>query len=86
MRRFLASIIVCAAAAAFGADLNTLTPEETAAGWKLLFDGSTTSGWRAYARQEFPSERWLVKDGCLCVEQPGSATEDAGGLSRRLRR
>ena len=23
-----------------------LTPEETAAGWRLLFDGSTTQGWR----------------------------------------
>ena len=73
MNCFLASIIVCATAAAFGADLNTLTPEETAAGWKLLFDGSTTNGWRAYAHQEFPSPRWLVKDGCLCVEQPGGA-------------
>jgi hypothetical protein len=72
MSRLLASILVCAATAAFGADLNTLTPEETAAGWKLLFDGSTTTGWRAYARQEFPAERWSVEDGCLCVDKPGS--------------
>ncbi|HUD47066.1 MAG TPA: DUF1080 domain-containing protein [Candidatus Baltobacteraceae bacterium] len=73
MTRFLASIMICASAAAFGADLNTLTPEETTAGWKLLFDGGTTIGWRACGREEFPAERWLVKDGCLCVEKPGSA-------------
>jgi hypothetical protein len=78
MTRLLASIIVCTTAAALGADLNTLTPEETAAGWKLLFDGSTTAGWRACGRQEFPTGRWLVKDGCLCVETPGSA--NAGDL------
>jgi hypothetical protein len=70
MKRLIlfASIIVCATATAFGADLNTLTPDETAAGWKLLFDGSTPNGWRAYAHQDFPSPRWAVKDGCLCVD------------------
>jgi hypothetical protein len=68
--RLLALITV--GAAAFGADLNTLTPEETAAGWKLLFDGNTASGWRAYAHGAFPAERWLVKDGCLCVDKPGT--------------
>ena len=71
--RILASILACAAAAAFGADLNTLTPEETAAGWKVLFDGTTTTGWRGYAHEDFPNPRWQVKDGCLCVEAPGSA-------------
>jgi hypothetical protein len=72
MTRFLATILVGMAAAALGADLNTLSPEETAAGWKLLFDGSTPAGWRAYARQQFPADRWLVQDGCLCVDKPGS--------------
>jgi hypothetical protein len=73
MIRLLVSIALCATAAAFGADLNTLTPEETAAGWKLLFDGATTTGWRGYAHQEFPTERWGVADGTLCVDKPGDA-------------
>jgi len=27
---------------------NTLTPAERAAGWRLLFDGKTLDGWRAF--------------------------------------
>jgi hypothetical protein len=61
-------VLLCAAVSALGADLNTLTPEEASAGWKLLFDGATTSGWRAYAHHDFPTNRWLVKDGCLCLD------------------
>lgn len=66
-------IAACATASALGAEINTLTPEETAAGWKLLFDGHTPNGWRAYAHKNFPTNRWLVKDGCLCIEAEGSA-------------
>jgi hypothetical protein len=66
--RLLASISI--GAAAFGADLNTLTPEETAAGWKLLFDGNSASGWRACGHNTFPADRWRVKDGCLCIDDP----------------
>ena len=29
---------------------NTLTRAETVAGWKLLFDGKTTQGWRNYKK------------------------------------
>ena len=39
---------------------NTLTPEEKAAGWQLLFDGRTMQGWsRAGA------DAWTVEDGTL---------------------
>ena len=43
---------------------NTLTKEEKADGWKLLFDGETTKGWRNF-RQEKISDGWKVKDGAL---------------------
>lgn len=43
---------------------NLLTPEEQAAGWKLLFDGKTTNGWRGFQKPEIPSG-WQVVDGCL---------------------
>jgi hypothetical protein len=36
-------------------EANQLTAKEKAAGWKLLFDGKTTSGWRSFMRC-FPTE------------------------------
>lgn len=44
--------------------LNTLTPEEQQAGWKLLFDGKTTDGWRNYKSKTI-SDGWQVIDGAL---------------------
>jgi hypothetical protein len=44
---------------------NQLTPAEKAAGWRLLFDGQTTSGWRGFRKPEFPSQGWSVVEGCL---------------------
>jgi hypothetical protein len=46
------------------APLNKLTPEEAQAGWKLLFDGETTKGWRNY-KQDKISDGWQVVDGAL---------------------
>jgi hypothetical protein len=47
---------------------NTLTSKEKAAGWKLLFDGKTTKGWRSFKSAPFPAEHWVAKDGALeCV-------------------
>ncbi len=43
---------------------NTLTPAEQAAGWKLLFDGKTTAGWRGYRMDSMPSG-WQVVEGRL---------------------
>ncbi len=44
---------------------NQLTPAETAAGWKLLFDGKKTDAWRGYRAKDFPAKGWKVEDGCL---------------------
>jgi hypothetical protein len=38
---------------------NTLTAQEKADGWVLLFDGSTTAGWHGY-NQTTMSEGWAV--------------------------
>jgi hypothetical protein len=45
--------------------VNTLTPAEKKAGWQLLFDGKTTTGWRRFKKQDFPTETWVIEDGCL---------------------
>jgi hypothetical protein len=41
-----------------------LTEAETAAGWRLLFDGATTTGWRNYGKPTI-SDGWIVQDGAL---------------------
>lgn len=51
------------------AAMNTLTDAERAAGWKLLFDGTTTDGWRGYMMDSMP-EGWEVVDGALVRAGP----------------
>ena len=46
-------------------NLNTLTDQEKADGWKLLFDGKTTDGWRNFKKKTI-SAGWRVIDGALC--------------------
>jgi len=58
----VSSLVTLATARA--AEPNTLTDEEAKAGWKLLFDGKTTDGWRNY-KKDAVSEGWKVEDGAL---------------------
>lgn len=44
--------------------MNELTPEDRQAGWRLLFDGQTTDGWRGYGRDDMPAG-WRVENGLL---------------------
>lgn len=47
---------------------NTLTAEEKAAGWQLLFDGKSLAGWRAYRAPKGTGEigpGWKVENGLL---------------------
>jgi hypothetical protein len=43
---------------------NTLTERERQEGWRLLFDGSSTNGWRGYKQQGMPAG-WEARDGAL---------------------
>ena len=42
---------------------NTLSPEEFAAGWELLFDGETLEGWKAYNGDE--PQTWSVQENAI---------------------
>jgi hypothetical protein len=48
---------------------NQLSPAEQRAGWRLLFDGKTTSGWRGYKTQATPAG-WSAVDGTLAKTTP----------------
>ncbi len=48
---------------------NTLTQEEKDNGWKLLFDGKTTNGWRNFGKEDL-NEGWQVVDGALSKTSP----------------
>ncbi len=51
--------------AASGAEANTLTDAEKSEGWKLLFDGTSTAGWRGLGGKPFPEKGWVAIDGTL---------------------
>lgn len=58
---------------------NTLTNREKEEGWKLLWDGKTTEGWRGAKLDKFPSEGWSIEDGELIVADSGGAESENGG-------
>jgi len=56
---------------------NSLTAEEQAQGYVMIFDGKTTAGWRGYNQPAFPDSGWVVEDNTLrCI---GSGLGEAGG-------
>lgn len=59
---------------------NTLSAAEKADGWALLFDGTTSEGWREFNEKEIP-ENWKIVDGTLyCAESGrGEAGAENGG-------
>lgn len=58
---------------------NHLTIDEANNGWKLLWDGETTDGWRGARSDEFPDKGWVMEDGVLTVLSTGGEESAAGG-------
>ena len=61
---------------------NTLTAREKAGGWKLLWDGKTSAGWRSPKSEVFPDKSWRIADGVLTVDTGwtnGEAEAQSGG-------
>jgi Domain of Unknown Function (DUF1080) len=58
-----------------------LTAAETAKGWRLLFDGTSTNGWRGFKKSAFPSTGWVVKNGWLKhVKATGKDSQGGGDI------
>jgi Domain of Unknown Function (DUF1080) len=53
-------------------EANTLSHAEVKEGWKLLFDGSTTKGWKNF-KSETIRPGWGVRNGTLATIDPNNA-------------
>ncbi len=58
---------------------NRLTQHEAKDGWKLLWDGNTTHGWRGAKLEHFPEKGWVIENGELIVLSSGGGEAEAGG-------
>ncbi len=58
---------------------NNLTVNEENKGWKMLWDGKTTQGWRGAKLETFPEEGWEIKNGELSVLASNGEESRAGG-------
>ena len=65
---------------------NTLTAQEKAAGWRVLFDGTSLDGWRGF-KSDDPPKGWKAVDGALVREASGGdlmTKEQFGDFELRL--
>ena len=58
---------------------NVLSEQEQREGWKLLWDGKTTNGWRGAKLQTFPEKGRSREDGVQKVEAAKGAESGNGG-------
>ena len=58
---------------------NTLTAQEKAEGWKLLWNGKNSDGWRSAKSENFPKAGWTINSGVLTVQENGGEESAAGG-------
>ncbi|HEX5169738.1 MAG TPA: DUF1080 domain-containing protein [Cyclobacteriaceae bacterium] len=56
--------------------INTLTEWEKDHGWRLLWDGASTKGWRSAKEDKFPDSGWTIENGELNLH-PGDGKESA---------
>ena len=47
--------------------VNKVSVSEKRNGWRLLWDGKTTQGWKGAKTDHFPASGWEIKDGVLSV-------------------
>ncbi|GMQ24054.1 DUF1080 domain-containing protein [Algoriphagus sp. oki45] len=61
--------------------LNQLTDYEIANGWRLLFNGQNSEGWKGAYKDSFPTEGWSITDGILTIAKTdGSESQNAGDI------
>jgi hypothetical protein len=58
---------------------NTISEKEKRLGWRLLWDGKTTNGWRGANLDGFPKKGWKIQDGELIVLSSAGDQSQRGG-------
>jgi hypothetical protein len=58
---------------------NQLTAAERAAGWRLLFDGTSLAGWRGLGSDSVPTAHWRVVDGAIAKTAIAKVQRQADG-------
>ncbi|MBD0851050.1 3-keto-disaccharide hydrolase [Maribacter arenosus] len=58
---------------------NNVAVDEIKNGWKMLWDGKTTEGWRGARLDGFPTNGWEISEGMLTVLSTGGEESAAGG-------
>lgn len=58
---------------------NNISTQEAREGWRLLWDGETTTGWRGAKLDGFPEKGWKMEDGVLSVLASDGGESTNGG-------
>jgi len=58
---------------------NNLSEQEQKIGWKLLFDGKTSNGWKGAFKPGFPDHGWKIDSGAITVLQSEGKQGANGG-------
>lgn len=59
--------------------MNTLSAEEEAEGWMLLFDGQSMEHWTGLGRDHIPAEHWVIEEGTIKKVPSGEVPVAADG-------
>ena len=58
---------------------NFLSDDEINEGWKFLFDGKSSSGWKSARGKSFPKHGWKINDGIIKVLRSDGGESKNGG-------
>jgi hypothetical protein len=81
MKKLLSITIFFALQIPLFAQDNTLTPTEKKDGWKLLWDGKTTNGWKGAFIDKFPEKGWKIENGeFIVIKNDGGESTNGGDI------